>query len=91
VESASTHIINIVLHTHFKEIFYSIEWQKILQTFLGENTPTVMPSTFTATPISANTASLCNLIASVLFNLSSHDSFNSTIKGLLLKLYFENI
>jgi hypothetical protein len=49
----------------------------ILGTFLGENTPTVSPSSFTATPISAKTASRCNRIISVRFNLSSHVSFNS--------------
>lgn len=44
----------------------------------GEKTPTVSPSSLTATPISANTASRCILIASVFFNFSSQVSFNST-------------
>jgi hypothetical protein len=44
---------------------------------LGENTPTVMPSSFTATPISAKTASRCILMASVRFSFSSHVSFSS--------------
>lgn len=47
----------------------------------GEKTPTVFPSSFTATPISAKTASLCTLIASVFFSFSSHVSFSSTSKN----------
>ena len=51
--------------------------KKFVFTFLGEKIPTVTPSSLRATPISAKTASLCNRIASVLFNFSSQVSFNS--------------
>ena len=49
------------------------------QTFLGENTPMVPPSSLSATPISARTASRSFLIASVFRSFDSHDSFSSAI------------
>jgi len=49
--------------------------------FLGEKTPTVIPSSFTATPISANTASRVIRICSVLFNFSSQVSLSSVQKN----------
>lgn len=52
-------------------------WTLNVLTFFGEKTPTVSPSSLTATPISAKTASLCSLMASVRFNFSSHVSFSS--------------
>jgi len=51
-----------------------------MHTFCGEKTPTVSPSSLTATPISANTASLWTLISSVRFNFSSHVSLSSSIQ-----------
>ena len=46
-------------------------------TFLGEKNPTVSPSSFIATPISAKTTSRWCLIDSVLLSFSSQVSFSS--------------
>ena len=52
---------------------------EIQLTFLGEKNPTVSPSSFIATPISAKTTSRWCRMDSVRFNFSSQVSFSSTI------------
>lgn len=70
----------VINHFYAREgvaMLFFLDYAKIYYTFFGEKMPSVLPSSFRATPISANTASRCRRMLSVRFNFSSQVSFSS--------------